>query len=69
MKCACGKQAEPGKDECFRCRVSGVGFTFRGGALVGRAGWHKTRGEHLREHLGTDNECELARRRDVERMT
>lgn len=68
MNCACGKPVEPGRDECFRCRVSGIGFSFRGGALVGRSGFHKTKGEHLRQHLGTDNERELARRTDIERV-
>ena len=67
MNCACGKQAESGHDECFRCRVRGVGFAFRGGALVGHGGWHKTKGEYLREHLGTDNERELARSPKIER--
>lgn len=67
MNCACGKPVEPGRDECFRCRVSGVGFAFRGGALVGQGGWHMTKGEWLREHVGTDNERELARRPNIER--
>lgn len=67
MNCACGKPVEPGRDECFRCRVSGVGFAFRGGALVGQGGWHMTKGEWLREHVGTDNERELARKPNIER--
>lgn len=69
MLCACGKKAEPGRDECFRCRVSSVGFTFNGGAFQGRAGFnHMTKNEFLQEHLGVDSEKELARTRpDVER--
>ena len=67
--CACGKWAEPGRDECFHCRVSSVGFTFNGGALQGRAGFkHMTKNEWLREHLHVDSEKELARTRpEVER--
>lgn len=69
MLCRCGKPVEPGRDECFRCRVSTVGFAFQGGALNGHSGFHRTKGEWLREHLGTDNERELARRTDIERVT
>lgn len=66
--CACGKTAEPGRDECFRCRVLSVGFTFNGGALQGRAGFQAmTKGEFLKEHLRVDSEKELAKRTDVER--
>lgn len=68
MNCACGKQVERGRDECFRCRVSGIGFAFRGGAREGRGSWHGTKGEWLRRNLGTDNERELARRTDIERV-
>ena len=67
-RCACGKTAESGRAECFRCRVSTVGFTFNGGALQGRAGFKAmTKGEWLREHLRVDSEKELAKRPDVER--
>lgn len=66
--CACGKPVEPGRDECFHCRVSSVGFTFNGGALQGRAGFKAmTKGEFLKEHLRVDSEKELAKRTDVER--
>jgi len=67
VTCACGKPTELGRDECFRCRVSGVGFAFRGGALVGHGGWHMTKGEFLKEHLRVDSERELAKRPNVER--
>jgi hypothetical protein len=68
VQCACGKQAEPGRDECFRCRVASIGFTWRGGALQGRAGFKAmTKGEYLKEHLRVDSEKELAKRTDVER--
>jgi len=67
-KCACGKTVEPGRLECFRCRVSSVGFTWRGGALEGRRGFnHMTRGEFLKEHLGVDSEKELARNPNISR--
>jgi hypothetical protein len=48
--------------------VSGIGFAFRGGAREGRGSWHGTKGEWLRRNLGTDNERELARRTDIERV-
>lgn len=68
-QCACGKPVEIGRTECFRCRVSSIGFTFNGGALQGRAGFKaKTKNEWLKEHLGVDSEKQLARERpDVER--
>lgn len=62
MTCSCGKPAEPGKDECFRCRVSTVGVTFRGGVLVGRSGWNRDKTEYMNEHFGTTSEKELAAR-------
>lgn len=66
--CACGRTAEAGREECFRCRVSSIGFTFNGGALQGRAGFKAmTKGEFLKEHLRVDSERELAKRTDVER--
>ena len=64
--CPCGKPSEPGRDECFRCRVRGVGFAFRGGALQGRGGWHKTRTEYHQQQFGV-TEKELARNPKVER--
>jgi hypothetical protein len=47
--------------------VSGIGFTFRGGALLGRTGFHRTKAEYLKEHLRVDSEKELAKRSNVER--
>jgi len=64
--CPCGKPSEPGRDECFLCRVRGVGFAFRGGALQGHSGWHKTRTEHHQQQFGV-TEKELAKRPNVER--
>lgn len=53
MKCKCGKKAEPGKDECFRCRVSSVGFKFVGGGGYTRESFHEyTIAERQREMLG-----------------
>ena len=63
MTCACGKQAEPDSDTCFLCRVSSVGYSWRGGAIVGRSGFHKTHREHLQEHYGVDSGKELAKTR------
>ncbi len=54
MTCACGKETEPGKDECFRCRVASVGFGFRGGGfLYGRGNFsERTNAEYINEHVG-----------------
>jgi hypothetical protein len=62
MQCDCGKEAEPGRDTCFRCRVAGVGFTFKGSAMIGRKGWNRTANEWKQEHLGTTDDRELAKR-------
>jgi len=51
----CGvKDAEPGSDECFHCRVSSVGFTWRGGGKDGgRHDFHdRTNAEFIAEHVG-----------------
>lgn len=37
----CMKEAEPGSDECFRCRVQSVGFHFRGGGGYTREAFHE----------------------------
>lgn len=62
MTCECGKPAEPGRTECFRCRVSSVGFTFRGGALPGKSGWNRSVREWKNEHLGSDDDRVLESR-------
>lgn len=65
----CGnKPAEEGRTTCFRCRIAGVGFSFRGGAIIGRKGWNTTKTEWLSEHVGADSEKQLAKRTDVERV-
>jgi hypothetical protein len=47
------KEAEPGTDECFRCRVQSVGFTFRGGGGYTRQSFHDhTIAEKRAEILG-----------------
>ena len=59
----CMKEAEPGKDECFRCRVQSVGFRFVGGGGYGRASFTgRTNQEFLNEHVGD------VRREGVEKM-
>lgn len=63
MTCDCGKPAEEGKDTCFRCRVSGVGFSFQGGGLIGSASFHQSRRDYLQEHVGVSSEKQLARER------
>ena len=54
MNCECGKVAEPGKEECFRCRISTIGFGFRGGGfLYGRKNFaERTNSEFIAEHVG-----------------
>ena len=64
----CANTVEYGKDECYRHRISGVGFSFRGGAVLGRRGWNTTKNEWLSEHVGADSEKQLAKRTDVERV-
>lgn len=64
----CGeKPTQEGRSTCFRCRVSGVGFSFRGGAIVGRKGWNTTKTEWLSEHVG-GTEKELAKNPNVEKV-
>jgi hypothetical protein len=58
MSCTtCGvKPAEAGHDECFRCRVSSVGFTWRGGGGTTRETFStRTTTEWLNEHVGFDH--------------
>lgn len=52
---------------CFRHRIAGVGFGFRGGAVPGRSGWNRTTREHMEEHFGTANDKELGKR-GIERV-
>ena len=53
MTCQCGKDVEPGRGECFRCRVSTVGFSFAGGGGYGRSNFtERTNAEWLNEHVG-----------------
>jgi hypothetical protein len=59
----CGvKPAEAGRSTCFRCRVAGVGFNFKGSAQPGRTGWNRTANEWRLENFGTSDERELAKR-------
>lgn len=68
ISCRCGKEAQEGYDECFRCRVSSVGFSFRGGGGFQRKQFHdRTNAEWMREHLGTTDEKELGKR-GIERV-
>jgi hypothetical protein len=66
-QCACGKPIEPGRDECFRCRVSTVGYTWRGGAREGHGSFHRTRTDYLRAVMRVDSEKELAKNPNVSR--
>jgi len=68
--CGCGRGnlVPDGKDECFRCSVLGVGFTFRGGALTSGDGFHMTKQDFLREHLGAETEKQLLKNPNVEKV-
>jgi len=46
------KDAEPGRDTCFRCRVATVGYTWRGGGYgYGRSNFTaRTNAEFTNEH-------------------
>jgi len=63
--CRCGKIAEAGRNECFRCRVSTVGFAMTGPA--NRRNFHQTVRDFKEEHLGTTDDRELAAR-GIERV-
>lgn len=65
--CPCGRGnlVEAGKTECFRCRVSSIGWGFRGGALTDSKGFHRTQREFLMEHTGMEFEKQLAKRTDI----
>lgn len=54
MTCRCGRfPVEDGRDECFNCRVSSVGFRFVGGGGYGRRSFHdRTTNERRAEILG-----------------
>lgn len=60
----CGEKPVDRDGLCFRCRISGVGFTFRS-AHLGRAGWHMSTVEREKKDL-----FDQARRNkiDIERI-
>lgn len=58
----CDKPAEIDRDECFRHRIMGVGFSFRGGGGTHRHAFHeRTNNEWMMEHFGTTSERELGK--------
>ena len=51
MTCSCGKASEPGRDECFRCRVH----------MYGRQNFaERTNAEYVAEHIGDVNRPGIA---------
>jgi hypothetical protein len=62
VTCQCGKDVEPGKVECFRCRIASIGYVFRGGGhLYGRANFSaRTNAEYVAEHVGDVNRPGIA---------
>ena len=59
---SCTSNAEPGKDICYKHKLQGIGFTYKGGARTGRSAWNVSKKEHMQEHLGTTDDRELGRR-------
>ena len=59
--CSCGREAEDGKYECFRCRVLSVGYVWRGGGhQYGRENFSsRTNAEYVNEHIGFDTKEKL----------
>ncbi len=47
---------------CFRHRIAGTTFGFRGSAREGRKGWNTTASEWKAENFGTSDDKELAAR-------
>jgi hypothetical protein len=42
--CSCGRsftEAQSSGDVCFKCKLSSVGFTYKGGGGFGRAAFHE----------------------------
>ena len=62
------RPCEPGKDECFKHRVSTIGFKFIGGGGYTREAFHeRTNQEFLIENCG-GTERELVKRTDREKV-
>ena len=65
MQCSqdgCEKAAEVDGDECYRHRISGVGFAMHGAAMHGGGSWNRSKSDWMLEHLGTTDDRELGRR-------
>lgn len=67
MNCRCGKPVEAGRTECFRCRVSTVGFRLQGSAINGSGGFHRTKNDFMLESFGTTDDRELGKK-GIERV-
>ena len=53
VRCRCGKMSEEDRSECYRCRISTVGFSFRGGGGYTKQSFHDyTNTERRTEILG-----------------
>ena len=59
----CGNKVHPNYDTCYRHAKLGVGVTFRGGAIMGKGGFHTTTRDFHEQHFGVENGKELARNR------
>jgi hypothetical protein len=57
----CTNTVEYGKDECYRHRLLSVGVTWRGGARLGKSSWNVSRGDWMRENLGTTDDRVVGR--------
>lgn len=59
----CGqRQAEAGRDICYRCKITSIGWGFRGGGhLYGRENFSaRTNAEYVAEHVGDVNRPGIA---------
>lgn len=63
MECTakgCRRDAEEGKDECFRHRILGVGFSLRAPAVQGD--WHRSTTDWKLESFGETSDKKLEER-------
>jgi|TARA_R110002126_G_scaffold238224_2_gene381623 hypothetical protein len=56
------EKAEDRDGLCFRHRVSGTSFGFKGSAREGRSGWNETASDWRMKNFGTSDEKTLAAR-------
>lgn len=55
------REAQEGRDVCFRCKIKGVSLKLQGGAINGPDGWNTSKQEFLQNHFGVSSDKELAK--------